>query len=92
MTNATHTVNNSAQMAVYLSMGNEGTPELIATGIDPDAKHYYMNERGGPAVNAIQQRNGSYIGTRFSDGSAVARSGHDKAIIEFLGTFHAEQA
>ncbi len=89
---ANHIVSNSAQMAVYLSQDNQGTPEVIATGIDPNAKHHYMNANGGPAVTAIQQRKGRYIGTRFSDGSAVARSGHrdSKAITEFLGVFHGE--
>ena len=94
MNTATHTVSNSAQMAVYLSQGNQGTPEVICTGIDPNAKHYYMNANGGPAVNAIQQAKGRYIGTRFTDGSAVARSGHmdSKAIVEFLGYFQGEKA
>lgn len=85
-------VSNSAQMAVHLSQDNHAIPEIIATGIDADAKHFYMNERGGPAVNAIQRKKGRYIGTRFTDGSAIAIAGHlsNPFPVEFLGTFHGE--
>lgn len=86
------TVENSAQAAVYLSQDNHAIPEVIANGIDPDCKHFYVNERGGPAVNAIQKKKGRYIGTRFTDGSAMAIAGHlnNPFPVEFLGTFFGE--
>lgn len=81
MNTENHTVSNSAQMAVYLSQGNQGTPEVICTGIDSNAKHFYCESTMGK---------GRYVGTRFSDGSAVSASGHTGALVEYLGVFAAE--
>jgi hypothetical protein len=66
---------NTAQAVSFMSMAGSDIA-VIATGIDPDAKHFFG-------------RNGVYIGTRFTDGSAVTQNFGGGAS-EFLSTFHGE--
>lgn len=79
---ATH-VENYAQAAVLLDMGQSThtDSDVLCTGIDADAKHFYGES---------SFYKGGYIGTRFSDGSAVAACGHTGALGEFIGVFAAE--
>lgn len=65
---------NTANAASYIAQA-ESNIEVVATGLDADAKHFY-NE-------------GRYIGTRFTDGSAIAPT-HGGGCVEFLGTFAQE--
>lgn len=73
---------NFAQAAAILSTVDSNN-EVLCAGLDADAKHFY-------GTSSIAQ--GEYVGTRFSDGSAVSASGHTRQLVEFLGTFAGEQA
>ncbi|WAX21479.1 hypothetical protein [Stenotrophomonas phage RAS14] len=66
---------NTANAASYVAQA-ESNIELVATGLDAGAKHFYNNE-------------GRYIGTRFTDGSAITPT-HGGGCVEFLSTFAQE--
>lgn len=88
---------NTAAKVVQLGILFEGSNvayDVVAVGLDIGAKNYYMTASGRPANPAWAKAMGSskWIGTRFSDGSAVAASGHTRLPVEFLGYFHGEQA
>lgn len=75
-------VQNSAQMVVFMAQDNHADVQLIATGVDAECRHFYGQS---------STLRGAYVGTRFTDGSAVSASGHTGAPVEFLGMFAAEQ-
>lgn len=72
----TFTANNTAQAASFVSQ-NGSVGSVVCTGLDADAKHFY---------NAA----GEYVGSRFTDSSAVTTSGNNGLLVEFLGTFAGE--
>ncbi|QIQ60813.1 hypothetical protein [Stenotrophomonas phage vB_SmaS_BUCT548] len=82
-TNLATQVENYAQAAVLLDQGQatHTASDVLCTGLDADAKHFYCESTMGK---------GRYVGTRFSDGSAVSASGHTGALVEYIGVFAAE--
>ncbi|WVW77234.1 hypothetical protein Bhz55_00110 [Stenotrophomonas phage vB_SmaS_Bhz55] len=82
-TNLATKVENCAQAAVLLDQGQatHTASDVLCTGLDAYAKHFYCESTMGK---------GRYVGTRFSDGSAVSASGHTGALVEFLGSFAGE--
>lgn len=98
MNTASHNVATIAELIVAhsVAIGHiEGAKwDIIITGImgDEDITHFYMNKNGGPAVDAIQKTAGSYIGTRYRDGSATVASGHSRLPVVFNGLFYGEKA
>lgn len=71
----TFTANNTAHAASFVAQV-ESDIALVATGLDADAKHFYNT-------------NGKYIGTRFTDGSAISPLACG-GCVEYLGTFEQE--
>lgn len=72
----TFTANNLAHAASYMAQADSDI-QLIATGLDADAKHFYSMD-------------GKYIGSRFTDGSAITPT-YGGGCVEFLSTFHQER-
>lgn len=66
--------------------------DVAAVGLDSGARNFYMTEGGRPCTAEWAAATGSskWVGTRFSDGSAVAAAGFKRQPVEFLGTFHGE--
>lgn len=67
----TYIATNTANAASYMSQA-ESNLEVLAIGLDANAKHHYTD--------------GRYVGTRFTDGSAITPL-HGGGCCEYLGVF-----
>jgi len=73
----TYLATNTANAASYVAQA-ESNIEVVAIGLDANAKNFY-------------NKDGKYIGTRFTDGSAIIPMSCG-GCVEFLGTFAQEGA